>query len=94
MSPIGHYAALRPLHLTMVGASVAWLLVVHVGLGTMALRRARGAAARRGWTLAAPGCYGSLVLVGRAHAAAANAASACYLSSRGGRSGARPNQRP
>jgi len=122
MSLIEHYVALRHLHLTMVGASVAWfalrafaslagvrwplalwaratswvvdsvllasgvtlwvllrldpltdawlgaklvLLVVYVGLGTMALRRARGAAARWGWTLAALGCYGCMAWMAR-----------------------------
>ncbi|MFP5398683.1 MAG: SirB2 family protein [Gammaproteobacteria bacterium] len=120
MNLIEHYAALRHLHLTMVGASVAWfalrafaslagarwplalwaratswvvdtallaggaslwialqlhpladawlgtklaLLVVYVGLGTMALRRSRGVGARLGWTAAALGCYGYMAMV-------------------------------
>ena len=122
MNLIEHYAALRHLHLTMVGASVAWfalrafaslagarwplalwaraaswvvdtallaggvslwialqldpladawlgtklaLLVIYVGLGTMALRLARGAAARLGWTVAALACYGYMFGVAR-----------------------------
>ena len=120
MNLIEHYAALRHLHLTMVGASVAWfalrafaslagarwplalwaratswvvdtallaggaslwvalqlnpladtwlgtklaLLVAYVGLGTMALRRSRGAATRVAWTVAALGCYGYMAMV-------------------------------
>lgn len=43
------------------------LLVVYVGLGTMALRRARGTAAKLGWTLAALACFGWMVGVAIAH---------------------------
>lgn len=39
------------------------LLVVYVGLGTMALRRARTPATRWGWALAALGCLGFMVSV-------------------------------
>lgn len=42
------------------------LLLVYIALGTMALRRARTAAARVGWTLAALACFGYMVTVARA----------------------------
>lgn len=42
------------------------LLLVYIALGTMALRRARTAAARVGWTLAALACFGFMVTVARA----------------------------
>lgn len=43
------------------------LLVVYVGLGTMALRRARGTGARLAWTLASLACFGWMVGVAIAH---------------------------
>ena len=43
------------------------LLVVYVGLGTMALRRARGTGAKLAWTLAALACFGWMVGVAVAH---------------------------
>lgn len=43
------------------------LLLVYIGLGTMALRRARTPASRLGWTLAALGCFGFMVSVALTH---------------------------
>jgi uncharacterized membrane protein SirB2 len=62
------WAALQihPLVQTWLGVKLV-LLVVYVGLGTMALRRARTPAARLGWTLAALGCFGFMVSVALAH---------------------------
>lgn len=62
------WATLRihPLEQTWLGVKLA-LLVVYIGLGTMALRRARTPAARLGWTLAAVGCFGFMVSVALAH---------------------------
>ncbi len=58
------WAALQinPLVHTWLAAKLL-LLVVYVGLGTMALRRARSPAQRLGWTLAALGCFGFMVSV-------------------------------
>lgn len=62
------WAALQihPLVQTWLGVKLV-LLVVYVGLGTMALRRARTSAARLGWTIAALGCFGFMVSVALAH---------------------------
>jgi uncharacterized membrane protein SirB2 len=62
------WAALQinPLVQTWLGAKLV-LLVVYVGLGTMALRRARSTLARLGWTLAALGCFAFMVSVALAH---------------------------
>lgn len=62
------WAALQvnPLVQTWLGVKLL-LLVAYVGLGTMALRRARTPAARAGWTLAALGCMGFMVSVALAH---------------------------
>jgi uncharacterized membrane protein SirB2 len=62
------WAALQihPLQQTWLGVKLV-LLVVYVGLGTMALRRARTAAVQLGWTLAALGCFGFMVSVALAH---------------------------
>lgn len=57
---------IHPLQQTWLGVKLA-LLVVYIGLGTLALRRARTPAARLGWTLAALGCYGFMVSVALAH---------------------------
>lgn len=57
---------LNPARDTWLGVKLA-LLVVYVGLGTMALRRARGTAARLAWTAAALGCFAVMVAVARAH---------------------------
>lgn len=61
------WAALRidPLVQPWLGVKLL-LLVLYVGLGTMALRRARTSAARLGWTLAALACFGFMVSVARA----------------------------
>lgn len=62
------WAALQvnPLVQTWLGVKLV-LLVAYVGLGTMALRRARTPAACAGWTLAALGCLGFMVSVAVAH---------------------------
>ena len=57
---------INPLVQTWLGAKLA-LLLVYVGLGTMALRRARTPAARLAWTLAALGCFGWMVATALAH---------------------------
>lgn len=43
------------------------LLLVYIGLGTMALRRARSRSRQFGWTLAALACFGFIVSVALAH---------------------------
>lgn len=62
------WAALQihPQQQTWLGAKLL-LLPVYIGLGTMALRRARTPLARAGWTLAALGCFGFMVTVALAH---------------------------
>lgn len=62
------WAALQinPLVHTWLGVKLL-LLVVYVGLGTMALRRASTPARRLGWTLAALGCLGFMASVAVAH---------------------------
>ena len=57
---------IHPLVQTWLGAKLL-LLLVYIGLGTMALRRAPTAAARLAWTLAALVCYGSIVATALAH---------------------------
>ena len=57
---------INPLVQTWLGAKLA-LLLVYVGLGTMALRRVRTPAARLAWTLAALGCFGWMVATALAH---------------------------
>jgi uncharacterized membrane protein SirB2 len=57
---------INPIVQTWLGAKLL-LLLVYVGLGTMALRRARGPAARVAWTLAALGCFGWIVTTALAH---------------------------
>lgn len=59
---------LNPLRETWLGAKLV-LLVVYVGLGTMALRRARGTGARLAWTAAALACFGAMVAIARTHGA-------------------------
>ena len=56
----------HPLVQTWLGAKLL-LLLVYIGLGTMALRRARTPASRLGWTLAALGCFGWIVATALAH---------------------------
>jgi uncharacterized membrane protein SirB2 len=56
----------NPLRETWLGVKLV-LLVVYVGLGTMALRRARTTGARLAWTAAALACFGTMVAVARAH---------------------------
>jgi uncharacterized membrane protein SirB2 len=43
------------------------LLFVYVGLGTMALRRARSNASRIAWSIAALACFAMIVSIARAH---------------------------
>lgn len=57
---------LHPLVQTWLGTKLL-LLLVYIGLGTMALRRARTPAARLGWTLAALACFGWIVGTAIAH---------------------------
>jgi len=56
----------NPLIQTWLGAKLV-LLVVYIGLGTMALRRARAPASRLAWTLAALACFGWMVVTALAH---------------------------
>ena len=56
----------NPLVDTWLGAKLV-LLLVYIGLGTMALRRARSPASRLAWTLAALGCFGWMVATAQAH---------------------------
>ncbi len=57
---------ISPLLQTWLGAKLL-LLLVYIGLGTMALRRARTPAVRLGWTLAALACFGWIVATALAH---------------------------
>ena len=57
---------IHPLVQTWLGAKLL-LLLVYIGLGTMALQRARTPAARLAWTLAALGCFGWMVATALAH---------------------------
>jgi uncharacterized membrane protein SirB2 len=57
---------INPFVQTWLGAKLL-LLLVYVGLGTMALRRARTPAARVAWTAAALGCFGWMVATALAH---------------------------
>jgi len=57
---------LNPLVQTWLGAKLV-LLLVYIGLGTVALRRARTPGARLAWTAAALGCYGWIVATALAH---------------------------
>lgn len=57
---------LNPLVQTWLGAKLV-LLLVYVGLGTMALRRAGSPASRLAWTLAALACFGWIVATALAH---------------------------
>ncbi|MBX3602472.1 MAG: SirB2 family protein [Rubrivivax sp.] len=62
------WAALRidPVGQPWLGTKLL-LLLAYIGLGTMALRRARTTASRLAWTLAALGCFGFMVTVALAH---------------------------
>jgi uncharacterized membrane protein SirB2 len=62
------WAALQvnPLVQTWLGAKLL-LLLLYIGLGTMALRRARTTKARLAWTLAALACFGWIVATAAAH---------------------------
>jgi len=57
---------INPLQQTWLGAKLL-LLLVYIGLGTMALRHARTRAARLAWTLAALGCFGWMVATALVH---------------------------
>jgi len=57
---------INPLVHTWLGAKLL-LLLVYIGLGTMALRRARGPVARAAWTAAALSCFGWMVATALAH---------------------------
>lgn len=57
---------LNPVVQVWLGAKLL-LLPVYIGLGTMALRRARTPTARLGWTLAALACFGWIVGTAIAH---------------------------
>jgi uncharacterized membrane protein SirB2 len=56
----------HPLVQVWLGAKLL-LLLVYIGLGTMALRRARTPTARLAWTLAALACFGWIVGTAIAH---------------------------
>lgn len=62
------WAALQihPLEQTWLGVKLV-LLVVYIGLGTMALQRARTTRTRVAWTLASLACFGFMVSVALAH---------------------------
>lgn len=57
---------LHPVQQPWLGTKLL-LLVVYIGLGTMALRRARTTAARLVWTGAALACFGFMVSVAVTH---------------------------
>lgn len=43
------------------------LLLVYIGLGTMALRRARSTASRIGWSIASLACFAMIISIALAH---------------------------
>lgn len=57
---------IHPVHQPWLGTKLL-LLLAYIGLGTMALRRARSIRARLAWTVSALACFGFMVLVARAH---------------------------
>lgn len=57
---------INPLVQTWLGTKLL-LLLVYIGLGTMALRRARTPSARLAWTLAALACFAWIVGTAIAH---------------------------
>ncbi len=61
------WAALRIDPWAQSWLGVKLLLLVYIGLGTMALRRAHTPASRLAWTLAALGCFGFMVSVALTH---------------------------
>lgn len=61
-----HILQLNPFVVPWLAAKLT-LLVAYIGLGTMALRRARSAPARIAWSLAALACFGMMVSIARAH---------------------------
>ena len=58
--------SLQPVRDAWLGTKLL-LLLVYIGLGTMALRRARTTASSLAWTLAALGCFGFMVSVALTH---------------------------
>ncbi|MCD6679052.1 MAG: SirB2 family protein [Burkholderiaceae bacterium] len=57
---------LNPFVVPWLAAKIV-LLLVYIGLGTMALRRARSTSARIAWSIAALACFGMIVSIARAH---------------------------
>lgn len=57
---------LNPWHQTWLGAKLV-LLLVYIVLGSFALKRARGRAAKAGFCVAALACVGAMVAIARAH---------------------------
>ena len=57
---------INPLEQPWLGAKLL-LLLVYIGLGSMALRRARTPQSRLAWTLAALACFGWIVATAIAH---------------------------
>jgi len=57
---------LNPFVVPWLAAKIV-LLLVYIGLGTMALRRARSTSARIAWSIAALACFGTIVSIARAH---------------------------
>ena len=57
---------LNPFVVPWLAAKIV-LLLVYIGLGTMALRRARSTSSRIAWSIAALACFGMIVSIARAH---------------------------
>ncbi|HEY0876943.1 MAG TPA: SirB2 family protein [Zeimonas sp.] len=57
---------LNPFVVPWLAAKIA-LLLVYIGLGTMALRRAHSTTSRIAWSIAALACFAMMVSIARAH---------------------------
>lgn len=61
-----HVLQLNPFVVPWLAAKLA-LLFVYIGLGTMALRRARSTASRIAWSAAALACFAAMISIAIAH---------------------------
>lgn len=61
-----HILQLNPFVVPWLAAKLT-LLIAYIGLGTMALRRARSIPGRIVWSLAALACFGMMVSIARTH---------------------------
>ncbi len=61
-----HVLQLNPLVVPWLAAKIT-LLLVYIGLGTMALRRARSTTSRIAWSIAALACFAMMISIALAH---------------------------